>query len=129
MIQHCYLHHADVFVHLQYPEGFKHYIDILFPYASGQSAKNTYIDFQVNRSSSGDYEIFENKKLLSDNLSAEQCALELMHEVIRSIAQSSHNYIAIHGAAVCNQGTAIVCPGNTGKGKNIVGSLVVYKRL
>ncbi len=116
---------ADVVLSVEFPSTFSNFIEILFPDFEEKKLNQVGIEFSVIDHSDDTFEILENGKSICKDLTVNNAALGLMNEVVRSVAEHSDNFIAVHAAAVKKNNIAVVIPGNTGSGKTSLSAWLV----
>ena len=116
---------VDVALSINYPDSFADFIQILFPYGDKKQSCKSDLIFSVIEIADGKFEILEEDKSISKNLTANKAALGLMNEVVRCVAENCHKQIALHAASVIKNNISVVIPAETGSGKTSLAAWLV----
>ncbi len=118
---------AQLTLAVEFPCSFSTQAEILFPDFKPIQANQMDIHFLLQENQQGTLQLFEADKLLANNLDLNRAAVALMNEVIRSVAENTNQYIALHAAAVTKSGINLVIPANTGSGKTSMAAWLVSR--
>lgn len=105
-------------IQLIYPSDLQSLMELIFPSAVlDRPAGHHLATFTAINSGQDVYQVSQGNTPLKNNLSASECGIFLMNEVVREFANAHTQHIAVHAAAVVKDDVAIVMPANSGSGK------------